>query len=318
MKSIKILSVLLLFCAHAMAQISSLNLFVHLPSAIVQDSLNNRASEKQVKELKRYSNVYGTDALSRWCSFNKAGKVEREYIYVNNRVVKHYYTYSGDTTLIRTLLPDLSYKGGGGTILTLEKRNSKGQTLSFYKEKLKNEQDTLKTPEEGGSYVYKNGLPVTTLTYSLDEEDITYDSYGYVTRIQSKEKNETYRRVYESNRLRESYYSRDNEPEVFLERFKFNADGTLSEFTINEWGDTLTFSYTYDEAKRILLETTDCATIKYTYNNEGVLIKEEAKGCEAYVTDYVYNDRGLPISIVKKESYAAEPVTETFTYTYWE
>ena len=211
MKFIKSLSVLLVFCAQAMAQDNSYKLFVRLPSSIVNDSLSSWAAEKKVKELKRYSNAYGTDALTRWYSFNNEGKIEREYIYVNNRSVRYYYTYSGDTTLIRALHPN----SGGGTILTLVKQNSKGQTLAFYKEKLKNEQDTLKTPEEGGSYVYKNGLPVTTISFSLDEEHITYDSYGYVTRIKSNEKNETYRRVYEGNRLRESYYSRNNEPEVF-------------------------------------------------------------------------------------------------------
>ena len=313
MKFIKSLSVLLVFCAQAMAQDNSYKLFVRLPSSIVNDSLCSWAAEKKVKELKRYSNAYGTDALTRWYSFNNEGKIEREYIYVNNRSVRYYYTYSGDTTLIRALHPN----SGGGTILTLVKQNSKGQTLAFYKEKLKNEQDTLKTPEEGGSYVYKNGLPVTTISFSLDEEHITYDSYGYVTRIKSNEKNETYRRVYEGNRLRESYYSRNNEPEVFLERFKFNADGTVAELTLNEWGDTLNISYTYDEAKRILQETADCTATKYFYNSQGLLIKEEAKGCEEYVTDYVYNNLGLPISIVRKENNNPQIYTDRFTYTYW-
>ncbi|MGE0637893.1 MAG: hypothetical protein AB7P01_15730, partial [Bacteroidia bacterium] len=83
MKSIKLLGVLLVFCAQAMAQETSYKLFVHLPSSVVSDSLKSRAAEKKVKEFKRYSNQYGTDALSRWCSFNSAGKIEREYIYVN-------------------------------------------------------------------------------------------------------------------------------------------------------------------------------------------------------------------------------------------
>ncbi|MEI8047187.1 MAG: hypothetical protein WCI92_07395 [Bacteroidota bacterium] len=318
MKLIKTLLFLSILSVQGMAQVTSADIFVREPSLTAKDSLNAWASHKNVKQMNGFGDDFGEMELKRISNFSKGGKLESEF-WPGSFFLSVYYTYSGDTTIIRQLMPDPS-PYGGGDILNLEKKNSKGQTLAYYSEGLASVNDSMKTPEDGRIFLFENGLPVTTVYSSGEKEKTTYDSHGNVTKIKTKEKTETYRRVYVGDKLSESYYAVDNEKEKLFESFKFNAEGLLAESTLyGDYGSTK--KYTYDAVKRLITETAECGTTKYTYNAGNRLVKEERSGCAAYpatyVTDYKYNEKGLLVSIVQKDSDEAKPRTETFSYTYW-
>ncbi|MGE0637892.1 MAG: hypothetical protein AB7P01_15725 [Bacteroidia bacterium] len=319
MKSIHTLLVLSLVSLQAMAQVTSADIIMRDPSLTVKDSLNARAAHKNVKQMKGFLNEYGGETELKRVSYFSKGRLVTEY-FPGSFFLRLHYSYSGDTSIVRKLMPDPS-PYGGGDILQLEKYNSKGQLLLYCTENIGSADDTMKLPEQCQFYEYENGLLVT-LVYGDDKERTTYDKQGNFIKVKSKVKNETYRRVYEGDKLAESYYAADKEPEKLFESLKFNADGLLAESTYYNSYSNSTYKYAYDAAKRLIVKTGDCGVVKYTYTATGHLLKEEQTGCAdypaTYVTDYKYNEKGLLISIAKKASDRAEADTETFTYTYWE
>lgn len=105
MKSIRTLFFLSLLSAQAMAQVWSQDMFLQRPELTARDSLHRWAAQKGVKELKGFVKVGDELTLKRSSNFSKAGKLEAEYYYGSAMFIRNYYTYSGDTTLIRTITP---------------------------------------------------------------------------------------------------------------------------------------------------------------------------------------------------------------------
>ena len=274
---------------------------------------------QKVRTREDYMRTKGKPVLKMITTFNSDGRLisERKTGYYKQSV---YYTYSGDTTIKRTIEPDNSPNGNGLIHVSVEKINAAGQILLFYEKIYYHMSDSMRMPGISRAYNYSDDLLVSVIQADTLSEYSINDSHGQLIEVKSMNKVEEYRRVYDQNKLIESYYSKGNDPETLIEKLYYYKDGSLSKYETWDKGSVkFTHSFEYDESGRVITEKDNCSIEKYTYNTDGHLIKDETLTCSKSVTSivYSYNERGLLYSTVKSRTGISFDDIETSTYSYW-
>jgi len=289
------------------------------PEIVLRDNLNKEAGLKKVKAFKSYILENGKPVLNSVATFDKTGKIIRDRLFGSYEQIDRY-SYSGDTTIVRSVYTDSS-PYGGEAVNSMSKFDSSGKILSGYSGEYYLWADSMQPLTLSSTYTYENGL-LTSTKFTDGEESIRkYDSHGEL--IQSVDQNnvQNYRRVYDGNHLKETYYrllAEHSDPERLVEKIEYNEIGLVSTHESHQGEQTFTYHYTYDAGKRLLSETGDCTKTKYTYDVGGHLSKKEFTGCDKtiYISTYSYNAKGLLISSVNKANGKVEE-TMTYSYTYW-
>ncbi len=289
------------------------------PSGRITDGLNQQCSIRKVKTRKNISFEKGKPVVNSITTFGRDGRImsEKKNGYYKNSM---YYSYSGDTTVIRTIKPDRSPYGNDVVKVTVEKFDNAGKILLAYENTYSHWSDSSKMPALNRTYHYVDGLLVSVIYADGTAQYIANDSRERVIEVKSKEKTEGYRRVYDKDKLIESYYSKNGEPENIIEKLFYDGKGLLSKYeTYDKGAVKFTYSFAYDESQKVLMETDNCSTEKYTYNAQGELVEDETLTCSKSLTTimYAYNFRGLLSSIAKSRSGVSKSETESFEYTYW-
>lgn len=315
-KKIVTTSVLLLIVLAAFAQETYT---VASPDITLRDNISAAAGKKKVKALKSFILEEGKPILKSVTTFDKTGKLISDRLFGNFKRIDRY-SYSGDTTIVRSVYDDVS-PYGGEAVNSMSKFDSSGKILSGYSGEYYLWADSMKPLTLSSTYTYENGLLTSTKFTDGEEYIRKYDNHGGLIETRDQNNVQYYRRVYDGDRLKETYYrmlAEHADPERLVEKLEYHENGLVSSHESHQDELTFTYRYTYDTAKRLLSETGDCTTTKYTYDVGGRLMKRDFVGCDQSTesTTYGYNTRGLLISSITKRGGKIEE-TITYTYTYW-
>lgn len=300
------------------------------PVETISDDLIISCKTKKVKTLTEYTQEEDGRKSILWfkSTFNNKGQILKT-IEQNGYGMKHiYYTYSGDTMIIRSIAP----YGGMTSVddameVSIKKYNSKSQLLSECYGKCA-VSDTMKIPGEFTNYKYENGHKISAVYVDITGV-YNYDSHGNLIKwTDSNGKSETYRRVYDKDMLTEVYYINEKNPEIVFEKFSYNDMGLVSKYETFDSKGLLenTFNYKYNADKkiistiRIIMNGKSSYDINenYTYNASGKLIKVETidsdSGKLVSTYNYLYNAQGLPLNYIA--TYGS--VKLKCVYTFWQ
>ncbi len=318
-KTFTTLVCLIIFSVANFAQVTAYHLLPK-PADRVLDNLNKMCSANHVKTMKHFIIENGKTELNSISTFTFDGKLqsERNVGYFKKSV---YYTYSGDTTIKRTFEPDRSTYGHDLLNVTVEKFGPSGNILAAYSNSYSSESDSMKMPPLSKMYNYRDGLLVTTVFADGSTEYTAHDNHRQLLEVIHEKKVEAYRRIYQGDKISESYYSKNREPERMIEKFTYNDKGLLINYvSFSKSGAKFNYKFEYDSDNRVISEVDNCTTEKYTYNSKGYLLKDETITCsQSIVTfDYSYDNLGLLTSIVQGRAGISEVLKETFVCTFWQ
>lgn len=285
---------------------------------MIMDSLNNLASRKKVKTIEKFDMGSGKSKLVGEVHFDKDGKLERDATYDLWSFERRYYSYFGDTTLVRNIRTN-DNPNGSTYILTLQKFDAAHQEISTCIEGFDAIEDSMLTPQKNClKNYYKEGLK--TLTTEGDATvNYSYDSHGNLIEIKFPSNVIKYRYIYQDGRITEVYSTLDNSPEYLNFKCSYNAQGLISKRE-----DISSTTYEYDEDCRLIKDISDCHENKYRYDSAGRLESHSSFFlCEDYVEVhfYDYDLEGLLSSysttMASKTTGSDEMEKFEYKYTYW-
>lgn len=318
MKKLSGLIFIILFGASAFAQpVSDIDRLAPQPDMLnvffEPEALYKLCGTKKVKMV-RYFDVdeRGDTGLTVIARFNNNGKITSA-LSKNMTMPRVYYSYHGDSTIRQSVSSYLGYAGDGPEPLVIEVSvfNKAGQTLFMSYNKITDWADSLKMPASGSDFIYENDL-----LKSADGETYTYDEHNNLIETTSQGKTEKYRRVYDGNNLMEVYSTVNDNPELLLEKFSYDAAGKISSYESYSKGILYhTYKLKFDAANRLVSNTYNCSGDVFAYDVTGNLLSASDYSCDKttpYLV-YKYNTKGLPASIKNNNNKG----TTFFSYTYW-
>ena len=294
------------------------------------DSIWARAAGKKVKTVAYHDNDSDKDSLQlvAFASFSNTGKLMYTNFPFKTEFKRSHYTYYSDGYKVLTVKGDEERIADGYKVKIIEATfDLKGHPLTYGEASSNFDADTL-VAEGGSGWIIqmKGDLPAEKYDSKTDEtEYYTYDSHGYITEIKRARDFDTelYRRIYDGDKLIESYFMRGGHggDHKLFEKFEYNNQGLVSKSIsdITPTYEGLVTSYDYNDAGQLIKSVNKYGTKLFTYDSAGRLIKAEKPFMEnVRITNYSYNAQGL--LILAEEASLAKPENifrQTYTYTYW-